>query len=193
MKYTSFLQIVGVSCSIDSLANAFNSFPAGIPFHKTSASPVSRRWQLSQSTIGDSERPELVAQSTFVAATETLYREVAKAQGAEYVSQDGEGTEYAIGRILIDLSIPPQIDLVETPELVLVNGVSEGAQDQGIRPLDTIVSVSAANGAFKNKTMGSNLDETFAIIKAAMESARQNGEDTIKLEVNRLIKGFYKM
>lgn len=92
----------------------------------------------------------------------------------------------------MNLSIPPQIDLIETPELVLINGVSASVQDQGVKPLDTIVSVSAVDGAFKESTMAVDLDNTFAIIKEAIAHAREGGESEIKLEINRLVKGYYK-
>jgi hypothetical protein len=133
-----------------------------------------------------------VAQSTFIAATTTLYKEVAKYQGVEYVSQDDPNTSYAIGRLMVNLSIPLQIDLVETPELVLVNGAAKSAQDQGIRPLDTIVSVSAVADTFKRQTMALNIEETGAILTAAKEHARHHGEEVIQLELNRLMKGNYK-
>jgi hypothetical protein len=194
MKYSKSLQLVGLASCLP-LANSFNAFP-GVHTSKKTVSSSSRHWQIRASP-GDNpenpDRPELVAQSTFIAATDTLYREMAKSQGIEYVNQDDPDTSYAIGRLMVNLSIPPEIDLVETPELVLVNGVSESAQDQGIRPLDTIVGVSAVDDTFKSQTMELNIEETSAIIKAAIEHARNNEEEEIKLELNRLIKGYYKM
>jgi hypothetical protein len=132
-------------------------------------------------------RPELVSQKTFISAIDTLYQEAAKQQGVEYVNEDDENTAYAIGRLEVNLSIPPQIDLVETPELVLVNGVSASAQEEGIRTLDAINSVSVGD-SFHESTMSLGMDETFAIVKAAIEHARNTGQDTMKLELNRLIK-----
>jgi hypothetical protein len=140
------------------------------------------------------ERPDLVAQSTFIAATDTLYRDMAKSQGVEYVNQDKDdpNTNYAIGRTMVTLSIPPQFELVETPELVLVKAVSVSAQDQGIQPLDTIVGVSAVDETFKSETMNLNIEETAAILTAAIDHASNNGEEVITLELNRLMKGYYK-
>jgi hypothetical protein len=196
MKQFETVQVVVLASAL-MLTNAFNTVPAlaltSKPFLKSSHHDL--KIQATPPGTYPEDRPELVAQSTFIAATETLYREVAKSQGVEYVNQEDPNTSYAIGRLKMDITIPPQIDLVETPDLVLVNGVSEAAQDQGIRPLDTIVGVSSGDGdgAFEQNTMGANIEDTFAVIKAAMEHARSNGEGTIQLELNRLIKGFYKM
>ena len=191
MKYYKSLQLAGLASCL-ALANSFNTFP-GVHTSKKSVSSSSRHWQIRASPDDTNpERPELVAQSTFIAAIDTLYHEMAKSQGVEYVNQDDPNTSYAIGRLMVNLSIPPQIDLVETPELVLVNGVSDSAQDQGIQPLDTIVGVSAVDDTFKSQTMELDIEETAAIIKAAMDHARNNGEEVIELELNRLIKGYYK-
>jgi hypothetical protein len=138
------------------------------------------------------ERPNLVLESTLLAAHEELYQEIAKSQGTEYVNSDDENTGYAIARLEVHLGIPPEIDLVETKDLVLINGVTQGAMDQGIRPLDTIVSVSCGD-AYKGETLGLNLDETVVIIKEAMQYANENGKDSIKFELNRLMRGTYKM
>ena len=150
-------------------------------------------WQAKASKTSGNDstadgRPELVSQSTFISAIDTVYREVAKQQGVEYVKEDDENTAYAIGRLEVNLSIPPQIDLVETPELVLVNGVSVSAQEEGIQTLDTINAVSVGD-SFHKSTMSLGMDETFSIMKAAIEHARNTGQDTMKLDLNRLIKG----
>ena len=196
MKQFENIQVVVLASAL-MLTNAFNTVPAPALTSQPFLQSSYRDWEIQATPSGTypEDRPELVAQSTFIAATETLYREMAKSQGVEYVTQEDPNTSYAIGRLKMDITIPPQIDLVETPELVLVNGVSEAAQDQGIRPLDTIVGVSSGDGdgAFEQNIMGANIEDTFAVIKAAMEHARSNGEGTIQLELNRLIKGFYKM
>ena len=61
------------------------------------------------------------------------------------------------------------------------------AQEEGIRTLDAINSVSVGD-SFHESTMSLGMDETFAIVKAAIEHARNTGQDTMKLELNRLIK-----
>jgi hypothetical protein len=138
------------------------------------------------------ERPKMVSKSTFIAATETLYGDIAKAQGGEYANTDDGNTGYAIGRLVIHLSIPLEIELVEIPgELVLVNGASVGAEEQGIKLLDTIVAFSS--GTFKGETLALNIEETVAIMQTAIQHARDNGEQVITLELNRLVKGFYQM
>lgn len=137
------------------------------------------------------DRPNLVSQSSFLSARETVYREVAKAQGVEYETQDDSNISYAIGRLEVDLPIPPQIDLIETPELVLVNGVSQDVMESGMQPLDTIVSVSSSDGKFKGDVMAADIEETSNMIKGAMQFARENGQSMIKFEVNRLIKGHF--
>lgn len=146
----------------------------------------------SDADSGPLERPKLVLESTLLSAHEELYQEIAKSQGGEYVSDDDENTGYAIARLEVHLGIPPEIDLVETKDLVLINGVTQGAMDQGIRPLDTIVSVSCGN-IYKGETLGLNLDETVVVIKEAMQHANENGKDSIKFELNRLMRGTYKM
>lgn len=137
------------------------------------------------------ERPTLVLESTLLAAHEELYREIAKNQGIEYVNTDDEYTGYAIARLEVNVGIPPEIDLIETNQLVLINGVTQDSMDKGIRPLDTIVSVSCGD-KFKSETLGLNLDETVIIIKEAMQYANQNGSKQIKFELNRLMRGKYK-
>ena len=137
------------------------------------------------------DRPNLIGQSLFREAIETLESEVAKASGAEYVKEEEDsGLAYAIGRLEIPLSIPPAIDLVETPQLVLISGIGAPAQEAGIRPLDTIISVSVAD-SFHETTKELNLDQTFAIVKAAITHARENDIPEIKFEINRLLSGHY--
>ncbi len=134
-------------------------------------------------------RPNLIGQSLFRDAIETLESEVAKASGAEYVKEEKDSDlAYAIGRLEIPLSIPPAIDLVETPQLVLISGIGAPAQEAGIKPLDTIISVSVAD-SFHETTKELNLDDTFTIVKAAIAHARENDVSEIKFEINRLLCG----
>ena len=141
--------------------------------------------------MSSDDRPNLIGQSLFREAIETLESEVAKASGAEYVKEEEDsGLAYAIGRLEIPLSIPPAIDLVETPQLVLISGIGAPAQEAGIRPLDTIISVSVAD-SFHETTKELNLDQTFAIVKAAITHARENDIPEIKFEINRLLSGHY--
>jgi hypothetical protein len=196
MKYSQSLQLASLASCL-AFANSFNTF-AGAVYRTTHHNHYEVfHWQMRASPSSDDmnpERPDLVAQSTFIAATDTLYRDMAISQGVEYVNQDKDdpNTNYAIGRTMVTLSIPPQFELVETPELVLVKAVSESAQDQGIQPLDTIVGVSAVDETFKSKTMNLNIEETAAILTAAIDHASNNGEEVITLELNRLMKGYYK-
>mmetsp|Transcript_6484 Transcript_6484/g.9483 ORF Transcript_6484/g.9483 Transcript_6484/m.9483 type:complete len:206 (+) Transcript_6484:69-686(+) len=134
-------------------------------------------------------RPTLVDQKLFESAIATAE----KANGQLPADTDSNPDQsYAIGRLKIILAIPPGIDMVETPELVLVNGVTQTAFDAGIKPLDTIVGVSTIDGAFQESTMVMNLDDTFRIISMTIAHARENGQDEIEVEVNRLLKGYYK-
>ena len=193
MKNCFPLYIVAVTSCLG-LVNSFHTF-GRVNLFKQSLSNCSPtwNWQLRSSPEEDPmmQRPNLVGQSDFAAAIETLRFEAAKAKGIEY--QKGEDIEsvYAIGRIEMELSTPPQIGLVETPYMCLINGVTPVSQEEGIQPLDTIVSVSAVRDTFKESTLGLDMDETSSIIRAAMDHAAQNGESVIKFEVNRLIRGFY--
>jgi hypothetical protein len=197
MKHSRSLHLAGLASCL-ALANSFHTF-AGAHTHasKKTLSSSSFHWQMRASPSPDDtnpKRPDLVAQSTFIAANDVLYSDMAKSQGVEYVNQDKDdpNINYAIGRTWVTLSIPPQFELVETPELVLVKAVSKSAQDQGIQPLDTIVGVSAVDETFKRKTMNLNIEETAAILTAAIDHASNNGEEVITLELNRLMKGYYK-
>jgi hypothetical protein len=167
-----------------------NSFSA--PGHVSNARYPMKVGVSPDADSGPPARPNLVLETTLLAAHEELYHEIAKSQGTEYINEDDENIGYAIARLEVQLGIPPEIDLVETKDLVLVNGVTQGAMDQGIRPLDTIVSVSCGN-SYKGETLGLNLDETVVVIKEAMQYAEQNGKDSIKFELNRLMRGTYKM
>lgn len=136
-------------------------------------------------------KPKLVSQAAFISARETVFREMAKAQGVEYVPQDDPSGPFAIGRLEVTLGLPPQIDLIETPDLVLVNGVSQEVLDQGMKPLDTIVSVSTTDGKLSEKIMASDLSCAITAIKAVMQHARDNGQDKMIFELNRLLRGKY--
>ncbi len=138
------------------------------------------------------ERPELVDQSSFIESVEIIQRAVAAEKGIEYVKEIDPNLAFAIGRAFAKINIPPGIDLVETPHLVLVNGVNQAAKGAGIEPLDSIVGISVVNGDFKINTNGCNMDDTVSAMRAAMAHARENGYTEIELELNRLLKGYYK-
>ena len=138
-------------------------------------------------TNSNDAKPNLVDQTSFLTAVET----VKKASGIDTSTAD-PNISYAIGRLTIQVTIPPGIDLVETPELVLINGVSQDASDAGIKPLDTIVQVSATDGSFVKSTKAVNMDDMFQIIQEAMAHAREQGQTEIEMEVNRLVQGYYK-
>jgi hypothetical protein len=137
-------------------------------------------------------KPDLVDQGTFVSAIETLQREIATANGVDYVKEEDPKFSYAIGRLVVSLPIEtmPGLDLTETPELVLVTAVSGNVAETGIQPLDTIVGVSAGD-TFQESTKALNLDETAAILTDAINRALDNGMTEIEFELNRLIKGYY--
>merc|ERR1719162_2839404 len=104
------------------------------------------------------DRPDLVSEKSFIAAVEAIEREIAKVEGVEYVKIEDSKVQYAIGRIKASLPLPPGIDLIETPELVLINGVSQVAIDSGIKALDTIVGVSVEGTDFNESTLAMNMD-----------------------------------
>ena len=146
------------------------------------------------------EKPDLVDQKIFISAIETINEaagvgiDSSTPAGMHTRLTPGTDIRYAIGRLEVTLNIPPGIDLVETPNLVLINGVDQSALDAGVQPLDTIVGVSATTGTDGDytNTKGSGMDDMFAIIKAAIDQARINGSMEIRLELNRLVKGYYK-
>ena len=137
-------------------------------------------------------KPDLVSQKTFKEAIEVIEREMARQQGVEFVPKDDSNIHYAIGRITTSLPIPPGIDLIETQELVLINGVAQSAIDSGIKPLDTIVGVTVEGTDFIESTLGMNMDDMAKVITGAVAFAKENGKSELGLELNRLIKGFYK-
>ena len=180
-----------------------NSFYSSYRYSKSTTSTKT----LSSSNDDDSStspddtnpsRPDLIKLNTFISAVETIHELIAKSNNVEYVKEDDPNVGYAIGRVLIPLAIPPGIDLIETPQLVLVNGINQAAKDAGVEPLDSVVGVSVVGGGgnggeiFKAKTKGMNIDDTFTTIKAAISKARENDCTEIEFEFNRLIKGYYK-
>jgi hypothetical protein len=136
-------------------------------------------------------KPDLVPQQSFILSVEAIEREMARVQGVEYVQTDNSKVQYAIGRIMASIPIPPGIDLIETSELVLINGVAQSAIDSGIKPLDTIVGVSVEGTDFKESTLAMNMDDMAQVITAAVKLAKENGKAELGFEMNRLIKGYY--
>lgn len=140
----------------------------------------------------------LVDKATFVAATERLLAEVAKASSSNVATSSEtsdlatpEEAVYAIGKLSVSLRIDtqPGLDFTESTGLVLVSGVSEEtAEETGIQPLDTIVQVRAADGTFQESAKALNLEETIAILRAATNHALDNDKTEIELELNRLIQ-----
>ena len=145
----------------------------------------------SASSADPEPKPDLVSQKSFISAVELIEQEMARQQGVDYVKTDNAKVQYAIGRIVTSLSIPPGIDLIETPELVLINGVAQSAIDSGIKPLDTIVGVSVEGTDFKESTLAMNMDDMAQVITAAVKLAKENGKTELGFEMNRLIKGYY--
>ena len=138
-------------------------------------------------------RPDLVEEKVYISAIETIRKEQAKANNIEYKPEDSSNIGYAIGRLVVSLPIPPGIDLIETPDLLLINGIDQIAHERGVRTLDTIVGVAALDGEkrMQKKTLGLGMDDTYTIVKSVMEYARENGSDEMEFEFNRLIKGYY--
>lgn len=91
MKVSTMLSFFSFTSCLLVLVNSFavselnaNSCPSSLK-----ASPDNESSQ---------ERPSLVSQSSFMAAIETIEREVAIANGVEYVKEEGDNISYAIGR-----------------------------------------------------------------------------------------------
>ena len=139
---------------------------------------------LSMSNDDNEKRPILVDQTLFKSAIST----VKQASGVPLSAEDST-LSYAIGRVKIMLPIQPGIDLVETPGLVLINGVTQAAIDAGVQPLDTIVGVSSQDGMISESTLGKDIDAQFRVISAAIARAREMGHSEFEVEINRLIKG----
>jgi hypothetical protein len=114
-----------------------------------------------------SERPDLVEQSTFIAAVNRVEAEIQKA--LEQQAQQ-EGTEapppldnnddmvYAIGRIFVDLPVDtqPELDLTESVgPMVLVTGVwGRTADISGLQTFDTITKVTVGSTAAELTSSG---------------------------------------
>jgi hypothetical protein len=127
----------------------------------------------------------LVDTKTFVAAVKAL-------QGT--AGSEEESPMYGIGKIIISLSIAgqPGLDLAEAPgPMVLVSSVTGNAEEVGINPGDTIVSIGANNGGFSQETKGLSLEETATVLMSAANHAVENGLAEVDLEINRLIKLAY--
>jgi hypothetical protein len=161
--------------------------------HNTQHDSTALFASLSTSDETTPGKPNLIDQNIFVSAVETI-NEAAGIDNSAAHEQDGStaGIRYAIGRLEVTLNIPPGIDLVETPNLVVINGVDQSAVDAGIQLLDTIVGVSATADEEYTDTKGWGMDDMFAIIKGAIDQARENDSTEIRLELNRLVKGYYK-
>uniref|UniRef100_A0A6S8SC59 Uncharacterized protein n=1 Tax=Chaetoceros debilis TaxID=122233 RepID=A0A6S8SC59_9STRA len=159
--------------------------------HSSSQFKSSSESALSMSNDDDDDnekRPILVDQTLFKSAIST----VEQASGMPLSTED-RTLSYAIGRVKITLPTQPGIDLVETPGLVLVNGVTQAAIDAGVQTLDTLVRVSSQDGIISENTMGKDIDAQFQVISAAIARAREMGHSGFEVEVNRLLKGYYKM
>lgn len=157
--------------------------------------------QASSSSEQESERPKnLVEQAVFEASVENLQREIAKANGVEYqkpVLENGLELQYLLGRL--EVSIPIQsmyggLDLTESNGFVLCTGVSQETSDAGLQPLDTIVGVTVGEGegSFHADVPAKSLEDVAAAMHGAMDHAMANKLETIDLELNRLIKGYFK-
>jgi len=135
---------------------------------------------------------DLVNGKAFRSAIETLKVEMAKEQGIDYQPQEAAPSQPTlIGRINVELPIPPEIELVETPTMVLVQRLSVSAQEAGINPLDTIVSVSTLDGKYHENVKQMDLESMGPILNEVITAAMKNGDKEIKLELNRLITGYY--
>ena len=151
----------------------------------------------SGNALSSSPQPNLISKDTFVNAVAKLEAEMAKMNGSgtsgnddTVLEQDPSKFSYGIGRL--DVTLPLQylggLGLVEA-NIVLVNGVTQEVMDHGIFPKDTIVSISA--GSYKEDTKGLTIEETGAIINAAVEHALENGLAELGFELNRLLKLAY--
>lgn len=158
----------------------------------------------SENDSSSSQNPTLVDKETFVQAVEYLKEQFAQQSGVPYqedplpegVTPDQIG--YAIGRLQVTLPIaptPPGLDLTDSDGLVLVSFVSDQTyQDTGMERFDTIVSVGVNNGNEQQQQtsiLGASFETTIRTIQAATQIAMENGQTTIDLELNRLMKGYY--
>jgi hypothetical protein len=100
----------------------------------------------------------------------------------------------ALGKLIVELNIEgePGIDLTEAAGIVLVSGVTQETKDNtGIQMFDTIVSVSTSDKVFQADTKGRDIEQTATALMGASKHALENGQKTVELELNRLIKLYY--
>jgi len=168
------------------------------PMAKVDTQPQEYHGRLSataESVPPEAQQPaELVNGKAFRSAIETLKVEMAKEQGIVYEPQDDQPSNVPtlIGRVLVDLPIPPEIELIETPQLVLIHRVSKTVQEEiGVQPLDTITRVSTLDGSYSESVKQMDLESMAAIFTQAITLAQEKGESEVKLELNRLMKGYY--
>lgn len=108
-----------------------------------------------------------------------------------------DGYIYLVGKIDVELPIgtQPQLDLTESDgPLVLVTAVGDGTRDAtGIQEFDTItkISVEDATHPLVLITKQTPLQATGGSLMEASQHALSLGKTTIRLEVQRLIKGYY--
>ena len=153
----------------------------------------------------DREQPpppaNLVSKDAFVTAIDALKQSMNVPPESE--EEAAIPKMYAIGKL--DAKLPIElaggISLADCETLTLVNGLTQQVADEtGIQPLDTIVSISAGsdggedvdgsnnNGeGYSGDTSGANLDATAAVYTAAIEYAMENDLKVITLEMNRLV------
>ena len=148
------------------------------------------------------ERPSnLVDKDSFVAAVDALKVQITKETGQEFPSDEtttaeGDKLVYVLGRIA-DLRLsfaptPPGLALTDATGLTIVAAVGESSMESGIQPFDTITSIGADGGSFRQETNGMSLSETTTTLTAAANYAVEKGLTEIEIEVNRLMKGYYK-
>ena len=188
MKRTGYASTLNFLLLI-SWALGTNCFTNPTLFQRSSSPSYSLLHSSNDGTLP--ERPELISESVFVDAIETVNDELAKANGIPHVKHVETDVQYAIGRLHATVGVPPGIDLVETPNLVLINGLNQEACNAGIKTLDTIVGVSIGNGAFEQSTMGMDMDSMVSVIRESILFAKQNGIPDITFELNRLVMGYY--
>jgi len=131
---------------------------------------------------GEYERPTLVDQQVFENAVKSIIPPK---------EDENPNVGYAIARTTATLPVPPGIDLVETEFLCLISGTSQAAIDAGVQCLDTIVRVTSFDGEFDENIMGTDIEDQYEVISAAIGRAKVKGDDGFNVELNRLLKGYY--
>jgi len=156
----------------------------------------------------DRIRAEIRTQEVAVAAAaaagsngELLQQATATAEEKVDISIEEEAKQdgyiYLVGKIDVELPIgtQPQLDLTESDgPLVLVTAVGDGTRDAtGIQEFDTItkISVEDATHPLVLITKQTPLQATGGSLMEASQHALSLGKTTIRLEVQRLIKGYY--